>query len=501
MSPDPMSPRRLRVPKGRGLGPFPRRRGLQLLCAAAMSALVCAVAPTGSAHADTSLIGWTSQADANAVDFVIDNEAGLAGAHPLAEGDVPEDNSDFETGPFGHGLASVVWPGGTAGNLGSLSGELGLPPQIAPYAAQANDPVRAETFYPSGPTDSTYPQGNTSGAAEMVSHADGNGTTAKSALADFSVSNLFEVKGVQGNSLATTTDTTAQSTATGSFSSLSILGGLITVGATTSSATATSDGTSPIGRAYTHIGEITIEGHQVSVGTDGITVGPLSTNVPNALAAPTAAAVNQFISAFNVSMTPLPLVQTSQAPTEQITAGGLKISLALPSDASVNLDCSALPSQLSQLGVLCTLPGFLTGSSLTITLGRATATAIATPPFPMDLGSGSLPTDTGLLGNLGGSTTAAGVAASISTLPATSSSPALAGTPVTQATPGGAPRSNGAGGTLGTLTPASLSRPVKAGLLVGLLILAAIAGAGLVGMTRHIPDLAPASNCPLEESP
>lgn len=480
-------------------GQVSRRLGRRALCAAAAAALVWAVAPIGEAHADTSLIGWTSQADANALDFVIDNAAGLAGAHPLAEGDVPEDSSDFETGPFGHGLASVVWPGGTAGNLGSLSGELGLPSQIAPYAAKANDPVRAETFYPSGPSDSTYPQGNTSGAAEMVSHADGNGTTATSALSDFSVSSLFEVKGVQGNSHATATDTQAQSNATGAFSSLSILGGLITVGATTSSATATSDGTSPIGRAYTHIGEITIEGHQVSVGTDGITVGPLSTNAPNALAAPTAAAVNQFISAFNVTMTPLPVVESNQAPAEEITAGGLKISLALPSNASVNLDCSALPSQLSQLGVLCTLPGFLTGSSLTFTLGRATATAIATPPFPVDLGSGPLPTDSGLLGNLGTSSTAAGVAASISTLPATSSSPSLAGTPVPTAS-APAPRSNRPGGTLGAITPASLSKPVKAGLLVSLLILAAIAGAGLVRMTRYIPDLPPASNCPLEET-
>jgi len=485
------------VPQGPGPGRASRRLGGRLVCLAAASFLVWAVAPSGSAHADTSLIGWTSQADANSLDFVIDNTAGLAGAHPLAEGDVPEDSSDFETGPFGHGLASVVWPGGTAGNLGSLSGELGLPDQLAPLAAQANDPMRAETFYPAGPTDSTYPQGNTSGAAEMVSHADGNGTSTKSALSDFSVSGLFDVKGVQGNSQATTTDTEAQSTATGAFSSLSILGGLITVGATTSSATASSDGTSPIGRAYTHIGEITIEGHQVSVGTDGISVGPVSTNLPNALAAPTAAQVNQFISAFNVTMTPLPVVETNQSPAEEITAGGLKISLALPSDASVNLDCSALPSQLSQLGVLCTLPGFLTGSSLTITLGRATATAIATPPFPLDLGSGSLPTDTGVLGSLGGSTTAAGVAASMSTLPTGSSSPSLAGTPTTPA--GGTSRSNGPGGTLGAITPAALSKPVKAGLLVSLLILAAIAGAGLVRMTRHIPDLPPASNCPLEE--
>jgi hypothetical protein len=495
-----MTTEREPVPQARELGRLAARVPKRLVCLAAAAALLWAVAPAGSAHADTSLIGWTSQADANAVDFVIDNAAGLAGSHPLAEGDIPEDASDYETGPFGHGLASIVWPGGTAGNLGSLSGELGLPSQIAPLVAQANDPVRAETFFPAGPTDATYPAGNTSGALEMVSRADGNGTTAKSALADFSVSGLFDVKGVSGTSLATATDS-AQSSALGSFSSLSILGGLVTVGATTSSATASSDGNEPIGHAYTHVGEITVEGHQVSVGTDGLTVGPLSTNAPNSFTGVTVAQVNQFISAFHLSITPLPQVETSQAPAEEITAGGLKISMALPPDASVNLDCSALNSlpsqfsQLQQLGVLCTLPGFLQGSSLTLTLGRSTATAIATPPFPVDLGGSG---GTGVLGNVGGPGTAAGVAASMSTLSGGSASPSLAGTPVTTPSAGRSPSSTGA---LGALTPAALSEPVKAGLLVSLLILAAIAGAGLVRMTRHIPDLPPASNCPLEEGP
>ena len=487
------------VPQGPEPGRLAARLPLRVICLAAVATLVWASAPSGSAHADTSLIGWTTQADANAVDFVIDNAAGLAGAHPLAEGDIPEDNSDYETGPFGHGLASIVWPGGTAGNLGSLSGELGLPSQIAPLVAQANDPVRAETFFPAGPADATYPSGNTTGALEMVSHADANGTSAKSALSDFSVAGLFDVKGVAGSSQTSATDT-ANSSALGSFSSLSIMGGLITVGATTSSATASSDGNAPIGHAYTHIGEITIEGHQVTVGTDGLTVGPLSTNAPNSFLGVTTAQVNQFISAFNVSITPLPQVETSQAPTEQITAGGLKISLALPPDATVNLDCSALNSlpsqfsQLQQLGVLCTLPGFLQGSSLTLTLGRATAMAIATPPFPVDLGGAG----TGVLGNVGGSGTLAGVAASIGSLPTGSASPSLAGTPVTSTPSAGKSPSTGA---LGALTPAALSEPVKAGLLVTLLILAAIAGAGLVRMTRYIPDLPPASNCPLEESP
>ena len=467
---------------------------------AAASTLVWLALPSAGAHADSSLIGWTAQADANPFDFVVDNAAGLSGVHPLAEADVPEDATDFETGPYGHALASLVWPGGTAGNLGSLSGQLGLPAQIAPLLAQANDPVRAETFYPAGPADATYPSGNNNGVAEMVSHADGNGSTASSGLSDFGVNGLFQVQGLQGSSTSSAADQ-AVSKATGSFSSLSILGGMITVGATTSTASAMSDGNNVHGTAATHIGAIQIMGQQVTVGNDGITVGPATTNALSALTNPVVQLANQLISTLNISMTPLPETETSQAPSETITSGGLKISLALPPTLNTNLDCGSLiPSQLSQLSVLCTLPGFLQGASLSITIARATATAIATPPFPVDLGG--LGSGGGLLGNAGGSATAAGVAA-LSTPDTGTAAPSLSGTaiPAAGSSPSTAPLASPSRGNLGSLTPIDLSHPVGAGLLAGLLVLAVVAGAGIIGMGRRLDLAAPETVCPLEESP
>ncbi len=471
---------------------------------AAASALVWLALPSAAAHADSSLIGWTAQADANPFDFVIDNSAGLSGVHPLAEADVPEDATDFETGPFGHALASLVWPGGTAGNLGSLSGQLGLPSQVAPLFAQANDPVRAETFYPAGPVDASYPPGaGNGGVAEMVSHVDGNGATASSGLSDFGVNGLFQVKGIQGSSNSSAADVSS-SKASGSFSSLSILGGMITIGATTSTASATSDGNTVHGQAATHIGAITIAGQQVSVGNDGIIVGPAQTNALGSLTNPGVQQANQLISTFHISMTPVPQTETSQAPTESITSAGLKISMALPSDLSLNLDCgSVIPAQASQLDVLCTLPGFLQGASLTITIGRATATAIATPPFPVDLGGLGGGGNTGLLGDTGGSATAAGAAAALQSGGDTgSASPALTGTAVPGSTGGAttAPLPSGSHGTLGALTPVDLSHPVGVGLLVFLFILAGVAGAGIIRMGRQINVAPPASVCPLEES-
>ena len=469
---------------------------------AAASALVWLSLPSTGAHADTTLIGWTSQADANPFDIVIDNTAGLSGVHPLVEADVPEDATDFETGPYGHALASLVWPGATAGNVGSLSGQLGLPAQIAPLVAQLNDPVRAETFYPAGPVDATYPTGTpNNGVAEMVSHVDGNGATASSGLSDFSVPGVVQVQGLQGSSNSSAASQ-ALSKSAGSFSSLSILGGMITVGATSSTASATSDGNAVHGQASTHIGAISIAGQQVTVGNDGITVGPAQTNALTSLTNPLFQVVNQLISTLHITMTPLPQTETSQSPTETITSAGLKISLSLPTDLNLNLDCGSLiPPQASQLSVLCTLPGFLQGASISMTIGRATATAIATPPFPVDLGG--LGSGGGLLGDAGGSATVAGAAVALSTPDTGSAVPALSGTavPTTSGSPSVAPLSSPSRGTLGALKPIDLSHPIGAGLIALLLVLAVVAGAGIIRMGKQLDLAAPESVCPLEEGP
>jgi hypothetical protein len=479
------------VPRGRG------RKVLPLAAIGAIAAIASVVVLAPSAKASTTLLGWTATADANPLDIVVDNSSGLSGVHPVSEVDIPEAYSDYETG-FGHGLASIAWPGGTLGNFGSLSGELGLPAPLAAITAKLNDPVRAESFYPSGPAEATYPSGSTNGLAEMESKATGDGTSAKSGLADVSVATLLTAQGLQGSSNATAGNT-ANATSTGSFSSLSLLGGLITIGATTSTATASSDGQSPFGTAATHIGAITIAGHSVSVGSDGIVVGPAQTNVLGVTLGPTVAQVNQLIAALNLKIVPLPVDETRQGTVESISSGGLRLSMALPSSASTTLDCSALPSQLSQLSVLCTLPGELQGATMTLTLARSTATAIASLPFNLGGGTGggippvtvpvSLPTSSGGSGQTSSPSSTTGQAATT-----TGQGPSIAGGSTAPTTSAG----NGSSG-LGSIAPVSLSRPVKAGLLIFLLVLAGAVGAGLVRMGRHLEDPVADTICPLDQ--
>jgi hypothetical protein len=450
----------------------------------------------GARSQPVPLLGWTVKADANAVDVLIDNASGLAGAHPLVQADLPEDSSDFETGPFGHGLASVFWPGTTAGNLGSLSGQLGLPPPLASVAGQTNDTVKAETFYPYGPEKSSYPPGSTNGdVAEMQTNANDQGVTATSALSDLSLSGLLEVSGVKGASSATAANS-AEAVSVGSFSALSLLGGLITIGATSSTATARSDGTSPSGTAVTHIGAITVAGQPVTVGNDGLVIGPASSNLLGPLIAPATSAVQTVISTLGLTVTALPQAVTSNGPAESVTSAGLQLKLALPNSETTSLDCSFLPPALAQLGVLCTLPGSLQGANITITIGRVTSSAIAAAPFDLTGGLPNAPgpTITGPLSD--GSIVPSGVAPigdSASPVP-TPDGASLARSPDISR-PSESPLAAAT-----RLSPISLSTPVKSGLVAFVFLLATLIGAGAIWGGRRLDGLSGRDYCDLEET-
>ncbi|HZU78891.1 MAG TPA: choice-of-anchor P family protein [Acidimicrobiales bacterium] len=464
-----------------------KRRILHLLGAGALVGTIAGVGLVGAAPAgaDTSLIGWTAQSDANMVDVVVDNAAGLAGSHPLSQIDIPEDTSDFETGPLGYGLSTLLWPGAVGGNIGSLLGEAGAPSQLAPITDKLNDPFKAESFYPAGPASATFPSGtSTNGAIEMTSHADVNGSWAKAGLADVTVPGLFDLRAVQGSTTATATDV-AKSTASGAFHSLSLLGGMITIGATDSTASAESDGNSPDGTATTHLGAITIGGQQVSVGSDGVIAGPASSS--GLLSALPTSVVNQVVSLLDLKITPLPQTETNQAPAEQITSGGLQISFSLPSNINLSLNCTSLPSQLAQLGILCTIPDVMQGMSFTFTIGRVTAEAIAAPPFAISVDQAGL----GLLPGVGATAADSG-----------------SGGPLDLGLPGATTGATGTPAGTGTVpnqsirhaAPVSLSSPIGAGLLIGLLAAAALVGLGLRRLTGLLGAPA-ADDCPLEEAP
>jgi hypothetical protein len=440
---------------------------------------------TTAPAAATSLVSWTTSADANAIDIVIDDAGGLAGSHPLDEVTIPEDTVDFETGPFGHGLASVFWPGATGGNFGSASGNLPIPAQLKPLFAKLDDPVRAETFAPAGPATATYPPGSNQSVFTASSHADANGTTATASLTNVTNA-LIGLKAVSGTAKATAT-TVATSTATSDTGQISLLGGLIVLGGVHSTATASSDGTTLTGTTNTDIGNLTIAGVPVALGTNGVT-GPIGTGGLNGLLTPL---VNQVLAVLGLKIVPLPKTETRQAPAETITSGGLQVTFSLPASVNPTLNLppaltNMLPaSAVTQITTATSVLGLVKGGNVTLTLGRATATAIASAGFGPDLGGGATPAATPGLGTLG--PTDLGTPGTSGT-PGTPGTPATSGTPATTPTPAVSPKG---------LAAAILSSPVSVGLMILILLLAALAGYGLWLLARNLEQPDPTGACPL----
>lgn len=463
-----------------------------------------------------NLGGWNASADANAIDVVFDNQTGLAGIHPVDEADFPEAQSVFETGPFGSGLASVFWPGAAAGNLGSLSSELGIPAQLQPVVSQLNDPARAAAQYPAGPASSSFPPGAPNGTFDMQSQSGATGTTATSDIASQTASRVLGFSAARSTSSATAVNTANASAAT-NLSGMSLLGGIVGIASIQSAASASSDGTHSTGSATIHIAGVTVMGQPASIGSDGLVL-PNPPNLPGSPLGPVLGGVtgsvgtqgvvhklmSQTINALGLTITELPSTQTQNGPSDSVTSGGLAITINPPPAAAAQLEQVAAliaPYFPAQAAAIPTLPGLLQGATLTITIGRATASAAASPPFNNTFNP-------------------------LAFVPGTPGGPASAGTPGVPASGGGSPAApSPAGGAaapagLSSVTAApsstasraqpssngslpadlvSLSTPLAAGVVAAALAAAAGLGYGLwrlAGLLR-VEDAGPV--CPLGE--
>lgn len=454
-----------------------RRIASRLACAGAAGglALLPVSVPASATPAPTaSLGGWNVTADGNVVDIVIDNATGLAGIHPFTEADFPEAQSTFETGPFGSGLATVFWPGSAGGNFGSLSAELGLPSQLAPLLGKLNDPVRASTQYPAGPLVSDFPKGAPSGAIEMHAESNASGTSAVAALSDETVPKLVTFSSAKGTS-SSTAASTANGTASSDLSGVSLLGGLIDIGSITSTANASSNGTSATGSAITHIGQITVLGQPASLGSDGLVLPNLSNKLGPFIGPVVQNLLTESIDALGLKLTQFPNINTINGAAATESAGGIQLELTPPASAAPLLEQLAsliAPFFPPQAAIIPTLPGLLQGSTVTITLGRAAASAAASPPFSSNFTPPPVPP------TIPPATTGVQPIASITT-------------PGTPATAGSSAPSFGGGQQNNTTTtttqpannfrpnPISLSAPLAAGFVALGLIVAGALGYGL----------------------
>ena len=481
--------------------------------AAAATLAVLPLTFAGPAHAATapSLGGFNVSADGNVVDILVDNATGLAGIHPFTEADFPEAQSQFATGPFGSGLATVFWPGNAGGNFGSLSSELGLPSQLEPLVSKLNDPVRASAQYPAGPTSATYPNGAPNGLFDMRSTAGATGVTSTADIAGSGAHGVLTFSAAKGTS-SSLADSTARATASSDLTGLSLLGGIIRIGSIQSTATATSDGNTGSGSASTHIAGLTVLGQPASIGSDGLILPDLSKSLGPVTGPVVQDLISQTVSALGLKITEFPASHDQNGATYTATSGGLSIRLSFPAAAASLLEQlgqALAPVFPPQAAIVPTLPGILQGMTVTITLGRATASVSASPPFsdsfnPSGFGAGGVTGGGGLAPGTGSGSAAvaSGTGSGSSGLAGSAASPALAtaGTARTATGPGaGSTTGAGGQGSAASLpaTLVSLSSPIGAGVVVLGVLAATALGYGLWRVARLLLAQDAGPVCPL----
>jgi hypothetical protein len=412
-----------------------RRRVVATAAAIAFSMMAFGAAlGTTLASADAGIGSWGLAATAQGFQ---------TSAFGQAEGDVPQSQSTFETGPVGYALAAIAWPGALGANAGDLAVVLTdgtLPPGNQGTLRTLNDPVRAEARS-AGPTDASY--GQVPGVT-MSSHADGNGATAVASLQGAEVPSAATFGNVTTKTATKADGATASSTADSTLSHLSFAGGVLTVASLTSNATATSDGTKGVGTGATLASGVKVAGQPATIDETGLHVGSSSAPVNDAANQIAQQALSQ--AGFRVLVTK-PTVKVS-GPTAEVTSGAIVV----------------LWSQQ--------------GNTVAFTFGAATAKADAQPGF--DTGASAGGTAAGALPADGGN---AGAPASSTPAPDTGVLGASSGAPPGPGLSGTAGRPAASIGN-GDLTAADFGTGNPAWLVVlGLLAVAAVAA-----RMRRLPE-------------
>jgi hypothetical protein len=428
-----------------------------------------------------ALGGYKLDARAQALNIIHDSPSSPSPTHPDFDGSVPAAQSTTDTGPIGHGLAAIFWPGPLGGNFGQALKQInqecapplpvpGVPPVCAPIPQQLkdngdyfNDPVRAETFYPQAPQDSDYK--NIPGAT-MNSHISDSGkkVDAFGAVDGFGAAGVGAIANLTAKTTNTLTDSSGTTEATSEADNVVLAGGIVTIARVASTAKLSTDGQAATGDAHTTIDGLKIAGQAATVDDQGVHVGgqsnPLQSQINQALA--------QALAKSGLTMKVVANDKSINGATGSMTAGSLVIQYE---------------DDKQQL-----VPGGGIQNSFTIALGGATVSVDSSQGSNSDLGE--TPTDVAAADNSGGDTSISGPdipPAGLGDFASTPSSLASA-----------SPRGNAA--------VALPFRPIlnTFGLAWGLVLFAVLAALGVAfGLRRLTDDVfasAPAeAACPLEE--
>jgi len=244
-------------------------------------ALLLAAGASGAVWADTGsstpaaagLGGFSIEARAPGFEATFDEPA--AQTHPEGQGTVPQTLAQLKTGPVGFGQAAIAWPGTLLGNLGDTivaGGGSNVPPDQQGNIKKLNDPVRAESRVGEGSPDNSY---NGAPGSTMKTHADPERVQADANVKATSAPGIGSFGNIASASKSTLQGNIGVATATSAVSNI-VLGpaNVITIDSVTSTATASTDGTTAKATGSTKVNGMKVAGVPASVDDKGVHFGP-----------------------------------------------------------------------------------------------------------------------------------------------------------------------------------------------------------------------------------
>ncbi len=335
--------------------------------------------------------GYDMGTKATAVQLVFDSPSLGVPATPTGELNLAYSEASFKSGPSGYGLGSLVWPGQVVAALppfilGIIEEQAmtDIPLDLPTY------PVRAETFYPAGPQDSSFQLGT----SVMSSKAHDTFTEANAHLNSFAFPAIINL-GTQTSMTSTGFDTAgAVSMAEAAVSDLSI--GALTIEGVVTRATARSNGEKGSVAGTTSVVGAEVAGIPVKIDNEGVKVADQTGPGVAVLQQ----AVNQALAQAGISIELAAPIDTISGPSATRALGGVIVTMKsdplnallalLPPDIRKQITDNITFDQTISISIAPAVVSAGTG----LGIDQAPPVDIAAPPAADTSGDTSVPVDT-----------------------------------------------------------------------------------------------------------